>query len=203
MSAAIAICANGYDQLLVEVNGLRQNNFGQWLFHPGMLFDAPQKWWGDLGARDFPHEGVDFCLYRSSSGKIQRLGEKSRIPVMHDGVVRAIFKDYLGWAVVVEHQGDNWLSVYAHTEPIPGLEPGVVVRKGDIIAHVAGSQRSKSNILAHLHLSLARPAPDLVYTSFVWNVMRDRECITLLDPIVAIAGPYEVVDPDGVGAFGL
>ena len=77
----------GYDQLLVEANGLRQNNFQKWLFHPGMLFNAPQKWWGDLGPRDFPHEGIDFCLFRNSAGQAIHLDERNTIPAMADRLV--------------------------------------------------------------------------------------------------------------------
>lgn len=73
--------------MLIEVNGLDPDNFESWVFCPGMLFGSPDKWWGDLGRRDFPHEGIDFCLYADRSRQIQRLGEQTRIPVMHTGVV--------------------------------------------------------------------------------------------------------------------
>jgi murein DD-endopeptidase MepM/ murein hydrolase activator NlpD len=199
--AAIAKCANGYDQLLVEVNGLRQNNFGQWLFHPGMLFDAPQKWWGDLGARDFPHEGIDFCLYRNSAGQAIHLDQRSMIPAMADGVVRSIFKDFLGRAIVVEHpqlplgNGQALHSVYAHTTPRPGLGAGSMVRRREAIATIAGTGHLKSGIRPHLHFTVARPRHPLPYDSFYWNIMRDPEQVTLLDPAAYFRVPPESLPP--------
>ena len=52
--------------MLIEANGLDPDDFKCWVFSPGMLFDAPNKWWDDYGRRDFPREGMDFCLYRAA-----------------------------------------------------------------------------------------------------------------------------------------
>jgi hypothetical protein len=35
-----------------------------------MLFNSPDKWWGDHGLRDYPHEAIDMCLYRDRVKKI-------------------------------------------------------------------------------------------------------------------------------------
>jgi hypothetical protein len=94
-----------FSELMVEANNFDSNDFAHWLFCPGMLFNSPDKWWGDYGKRDFPHEGLDFCLYERRSGKIMRVDPDTRIPVMQDGVVRAMFADYLGQALIVEHAG--------------------------------------------------------------------------------------------------
>jgi len=184
---------------LIEVNGFAPNAFQGWVFSPGMLFNSPDKWWGDLGRRDFPHEGVDFCLYRDGSGRLGRLDRTTRIPVMHDGRVRALFTDYLGQAVVVEHDRipglpDKAISIYAHTKPLDHILPGVNVRAGDIIATIADTSGSKARILPHLHLSIGRPSPNIVYEPFVWNQMRDPDRVALLDPQSLIDGPWEVLD---------
>ena len=89
--------------MLLAENGLEQNEFEYWVFCNGMLFNSPDKWWGDFGLRDFPHEGIDLCQLKDRSGRIHRLDEKTRIPVMHDGVIKAMFKDYLGQALIIEH----------------------------------------------------------------------------------------------------
>ena len=190
-----------FTEMLIEENGLDQNGFESWLFCPGMLFNSPQKWWGDRGRRDYPHEGIDLCLYRDRSRRLLRLDEKSRIPAIHDGVVRAIFTDYLGKAVIIEHiipeSGKaRFLSVYAHTKPLAGVHVGVKVKKGDIIANIAETSRSKANIIPHLHFSLGRASPSLSYESFVWNKMRDPAMIRLLDPLEVIGRPYERLDPE-------
>jgi len=183
---------------LIEANGFDPDDFKRWVFCPGMLFDAPDKWWGDYGRRDFPHEGLDFCLYRDGADNLRRLDERTRIPVMHDGRVRALFNDYLGQAVVIEHDSipaipEKLISIYAHTKPQDGILPGVNVREGDIIASIADTGRSKTNILPHLHFSFGRPSPDIVYEPFVWNQMRDTGLVTLNNPQSLVDWPCEVL----------
>ncbi len=185
---------------LIEANGYDPNDFKCWVFCPGMLFEAPDKWWGDYGRRDFPHEGLDFCLYRDAADNLLRLDESTRIPVMHDGRVKALFNDYLGEAVVIEHESiaalpGKSISIYAHTKPQDGIRPGVKVREGDIIATIAGTGRSKTNILPHLHLSFGRPSVDIVYEPFVWNQMRDPRRVTLKNPQGLVDWPCEVLGP--------
>jgi len=187
-----------FTETLIAANGLDPEMFQNWVFWPGMLFNSPDKWWGDGGRRDFPHEGLDFCLYQDAGGKVCRLGENTRIPVMHDGVVLALFKDYLGQAVILEHADTDHasgrlMSVYAHTVPEKHIVPATVVKAGDIIATIADTRHSKAGILPHLHLSLGRPAPDLVYEPFVWNRMRDPEQVKLIDPLPLIRWPHQVL----------
>jgi hypothetical protein len=188
-----------FTEMLIQVNTLDPQDFKYWAFCPGMLFGSTDKWWGDHGHRDFPHEGIDFCLYEDRSGRLLRLDAQTRIPAMDDGVVRAIFTDYLGQAVIIEHEtaqsgNGSYVSVYAHTKPREGLRPGVIVQEGDIIATIADTRRSKARILPHLHLSLGRPSPDLVYENFIWNIMRDPDRVALLDPMEAINGPWRELD---------
>ena len=179
-----------FTHMLVIANPSILDGFDAWVFDAGMLFGSPDKWWGDLGQRDFPHEGMDICLFRDQSDHTRRLDPRTRIPVMYDGVVQAVFKDYLGRAIVVEHDifvdGDSaksrLLTVYAHTDPLEGVVPGKRLKQGDIIATIADTRRFKPNILPHLHLSVAMAAPDLSFDAFVWNVMRDPARITLLNP---------------------
>jgi murein DD-endopeptidase MepM/ murein hydrolase activator NlpD len=188
-----------FTELMVEANNFDGGDFEHWLFCPGMLFHSPDKWWGDHGRRDFPHEGLDFCLYQGPSGKVLRLDPKTRIPVMQDGVVRAVFADYLGRALVVEHTDgpaphQRCLSVYAHTKPLEAIKPGLFVKKGTVIATIADTGHSKAGILPHLHLSLGLPAARLSYDRFVWNRMRDPGRVALLDPLAIVEGRYQVLE---------
>lgn len=191
LETAFELPPSPFTQITVNANPSILDDFDSWIFHPGMLFGSPDKWWGDFGHRDFPHEGLDFCLYRDRSDHTRRLDTQTRIPVMFDGVVRAVFKDYLGQAIVVEHaipvHGKTsktvLLTIYAHTDPLEGVKPGKRLQRGDIIATIAGTRRSKANILPHLHLSVAIPVPDLAFDGFVWNIMRDPARITLLNPM--------------------
>ena len=186
--------------MLIEANRMDPKDLQSWVFCPGMRFQSPRKWWGDHGRRDFPHEGIDLCLYADRTGQVIRLDRQTRIPAVRDGLVRAVFADYLGRAVVIEHentQADSgrFLSVYAHTAPETGIQPGVAVKQGQIIATIAGTGHSKADILPHLHLTLGRASPQMVYEPFVWNVMRDPRRITLQDPLAVVDWPCRELDP--------
>lgn len=188
-----------FTAMLIEANAIDPDDFQSWAFCPGMQFNSSDKWWGDHGRRDFPHEGVDFCLHLDRDGELHRLDHETRIPAMCGGVVRAMFNDYLGQAIIVAHEdvqggAGRYLTVYAHTRPLAGIKPGVVVKEGDIVATIADTSRSKAKILPHLHFSLGRPSPDIVYESFVWNYMRHREFVALLDPQSLIDWPCQVLN---------
>jgi murein DD-endopeptidase MepM/ murein hydrolase activator NlpD len=188
-----------FTERLIGANGLDPKDFHRWAFCPGMLFQSPDKWWGDHGRRDFPHEGIDLCLYTDPTGGVRRLDEHTRIPVISDGVVKAVFTDYLGQAVIVEHEchqrgRGHYLSVYAHTKPVFGMHPGVAVKEGDVIATIADTSRSKAKIAPHLHFTIGLPSPDLMYENFVWNHMRDPDLVSLLNPLMVIDRPFRVID---------
>jgi murein DD-endopeptidase MepM/ murein hydrolase activator NlpD len=203
----VDLVKNRFAEILLDANRIEAATFKCWVFCPGMQFNSPHKWWGDCGPRDFPHEGVDFCLYEDCSGQVHRLDGKTRIPVMADGVVRAMFKDYLGQALIIEHddlQGEGiYLSIYAHTRPREGLRRGHAVRAGDIIATIADTRHSKAKILPHLHLSIGRPSPDLAYENFVWNIMRDPDRVILMDPMDMIDGPWRKLETGTHYGLGL
>lgn len=197
-----------FAELLLKVNDLNQAGFEKWLFCPGMPFNDLKKWWGDHGQRDFPHEGVDLCLYRGIDSHIRRLDATGRVPAMGDGAVKALFTDYLGKAIIIEHErlpAQNWrlLSIYAHTNPSPGIGIGANIKEGDIIATLADTRLSKANIIPHLHFTLALASPFLSYEDFVWNVIRDPDRITLLDPLSHIHLPYRMCAPDNPYCLGL
>lgn len=187
-----------FTEMLIEANDPVLKGFDRWIFCQGMLFGSPDKWWGDHGQRDFPHEGIDLCLYRDSSRRIRRIDKKIRIPVMHDGTVRGIFKDYLGKAVIIEHHdrpGDpeRFISFYAHTDPASDIEVGMILKAGDIIASLADTGNSKTAIIPHLHLSLGLPTTSFSYDGFIWNTIRKPEMMILLDPLPVIDRPYQVL----------
>lgn len=184
--------------MLIEENRLDQKGFEHWIFCPGMQFYSMKKWWGDHGQRDFPHEGVDFCLYRDRSNRTLRIDEKNRIPVIYDGVVKAVFKDYLGKALVIEHENmvdgnRKLLSIYAHTKPRNHIRIGVTVKEAEIIATLADTSRSKANIIPHLHFSLGLPSPTLSYNVFFWNIIRKSDLVTLLDPLNVLNLPHQTL----------
>ncbi len=178
---------------------LSEKGFHAWIFCTGMRFNAINKWWGDLGERDFPHEGLDLCIYKDRGRRSRRVDETTQIPAVSDGRIRAIFKDYLGKAVIVEHdiQGEDhmgFLSIYAHTVPRAELGVGDIVNKDEIIATVACVKKSKANILPHLHLSFGWPTKAMFYDQFEWNRLRDPRLIRLVDPLEIMEWSYEVAE---------
>jgi murein DD-endopeptidase MepM/ murein hydrolase activator NlpD len=92
----------------------------------------------------------------------------------------------------------RFLSVYAHTKPRADVKIGTMVKEGDIIAKIADTKKSKANIIPHLHFSLGLQSPSLSYDPFVWNIMRNPELITLLDPLKVIDWPYQQLDPENL-----
>jgi murein DD-endopeptidase MepM/ murein hydrolase activator NlpD len=187
-----------FTRMLIDANGLAPQSFNAWVFQPGMLFGSPDKWWGDFGRRDFPHEGLDFALYQDDAGKIRSLDQGTRIPAMSAGVVRSIFSDYLGQAIVVEQvdvekEGSRRISIYAHTVPLTGVHPGTIIDEGDVIATIADTSRSKVTIRPHLHYTLGQLLGAVVYEQFVWNCMRDPHRVDLLDPLILLDCPHRIL----------
>jgi murein DD-endopeptidase MepM/ murein hydrolase activator NlpD len=190
-----------FTDMIIKENALDQSGFKDWIFCHGMMFNSPDKWWGDHGLRDYPHEGIDICLYIDQFNRIHRINEKTRIPVVQDGVVKAMFKDYLGKAIIVEHEHSardigRFISFYAHTNPRSEIENGVILKQGDIIANLADTKNSKAKIKPHLHFSIGLPSKLFSYDGFVWNTIRNPEMITLLDPLNVMDWPYQVLDAE-------
>ena len=187
-----------FTEFLIRENGLTQNIVDRWVFHPGMLFHSPDKWWGDRGKRATPHEGLDLCLYMDPDGRIHGLDDKTRIPVLYDGVIVAIVNDFLGKSVIVEHRYDDsdnlgFCSIYGHTNPPDNLQIGKFVKNGEILASIADSSRSKSGIQPHLHISLAITEKYIDYERFDWAMIGSRDMLTLLDPLLVLDRSYQVV----------
>ena len=188
-----------FTAMLIDINGIHPDRFACWVFGSGMQFGSPDKWWGDMGRRDFPHEGIDLCLYADRSGRVHQLGPDTRIPALQAGVVRSVFRDYLGKAIVIAHAvGPDTLekvvSIYAHTRPLEGIVPGVVVSSGDVIATIADTRGSRARIPAHLHCSLGVAHPELDLDAFVWNDMRDVTRFRLHNPSAIIDWPIQLLD---------
>jgi hypothetical protein len=186
-----------FTEFLIRENDLVNDDFDCWLFHPGMLFDSPDKWWDDLGKRNTPHEGLDLCWYRVPDGRIHCLDDKTRVPVLYDGVIVAIVNDFLGRSVIVEHPygaSDNLglCSIYGHTNPSDNLQIGKSVKSGEILATISDSSRSKSGIQPHLHISLGLTDKFISYERFDWKTIASWDMLTLLDPLFILDRPYLV-----------
>jgi hypothetical protein len=191
LSGTSPLSKTRFTEFLITENALDEVGFEKWIFCPGMLFNALDKWWCDKGKRDKPHEGLDLCLYRDRRNRILRLDEKTKIPVMYDGVVVRIINDFLGKSVIIEHSihdryNSQFCTIYAHTNPYDGLNVGRIVKEGDIIATLAGSSKSKVNIFSHLHISLGWTSKLISYDQLDWETIGTPNTLTLLDPLYFI-----------------
>ncbi len=187
-----------FTEFMVRENGLDRRGFQTWVFLPGMLFRAEEKWWGDRGRRAFPHEGLDLCLFNGASCGLFRLKEGTRIPAMYDGTVVAIIGDFLGASIVLEHRiprhRDPFLTIYGHVAVKKELQLESVVSEAEVIGTLADPRNSRVNIYPHLHVSLARPSERASYDSLTWPHFNNPSLFTLSDPLDVIGWPYRVVE---------
>jgi hypothetical protein len=173
-----------FSEWLIKHNKLDELGFEQWVFQPGMLFNANEKWWVDNGFRPAPHEGMDFCCFRKQDHTISYLKENVLVPVMYDGEIDRVFDDFLGQSVLVAHDiysdKARLYSVYAHVFPGNRAMVGDKVKAGDIIASI--SPGNGNLIPPHLHISVLwvrRPFPERVG----WTTITDPEIATLCNPL--------------------
>ena len=188
-----------FSRRLVEENDLDEHGFEKWLLYPGMLFRATKVWWGQGGRRETAHEGLDLCYYRDRDGAVFSLGKGASIPVMYDGTVAATFDDFLGSSLVVRHhirdnRGSELCSIYGHTTPRDYIRVGRTVEEGEIIATVAGADRSKSDAVPHLHISIGWAKGTISPEKLNWNVIGDPDVVALIDPLQVI-GRYHCLAP--------
>jgi murein DD-endopeptidase MepM/ murein hydrolase activator NlpD len=184
---------------LIRNNIADARDFREWVFCPGMLFNAMDKWWGGRGRRRRPHEGLDLCLYRNQQGRVLRLAEGTLVPAMYDGEVVKIIDDFLGSSVIIDHalpDAAPFCTVYGHTVLQPGVEEGSRVREGDMIAAIAGTGRSGTGLLPHLHITIGLIPDKTSYDRMDWETIGSQDILTLLDPLDVIGGDYAVQDTD-------
>jgi len=189
----------GFSELLVKLNRLEEIGFKLWVFFPGMLFNAGERWWNGGGDRDRPHEGLDLRFFRDCSGKLRNLEPGMKIPVMYEGEVAAIHDDFLGQSVYVRHhsmgkEGAELYTIYGHTSIGRGVRTGRQLSEGDVLATVAGTVRNKAKVPPHLHISIAWIAESVPSASLNWEIISDPRVTVLLDPLEVIACDYTLLD---------
>lgn len=186
-----------FSEFFIRANRLGEQQFKRWVFFPGMLFGAADKWWGDFGDRGEKHPGLDLCAFENPRDDLIWLDSNSRVPALARGAVVAIMNDFLGKSIVVEHTTDDagdirMCSFYAHTVPLPQIRIGRVVAEGEVIATVADVTRSKSGIRSHLHLSFAKTIGNLSYSELEWKTLGGLETLELFDPIPLLDIPFVI-----------
>jgi hypothetical protein len=178
-------------EFMLERNRPRMDGFQRWVFHPGMLFQALEKWWGGQGLRAVPHEGLDLYSFETDGGRIKTVDQQTQIPAAFAGQVVKIDRDFLGKSIYIIHaiytdDGRQLLSALGHTVPREGLKTGQQVAAGEIIAAVSGISGQKSNLPPHLHLTFAWVPKDFRLDQLTWKNLGHDPGITLIDPLAVI-----------------
>jgi murein DD-endopeptidase MepM/ murein hydrolase activator NlpD len=179
-------------EFMLEHNRPRMDGFKGWVFHPGMRFQALEKWWGDQGLRAVPHEGLDLYSFEEALGRVKTVDQQTQIPAAFAGQVVKIDQDFLGKSIYLSHaiytdDGRQLLSAVGHTIPREGLKTGQRVAAGEIIAAVAGVPGKKSNLPPHVHLTFAWVPKDFSVDQLTWKNLGHDPGIRLIDPLAVIS----------------
>ncbi len=165
----------------------------QWVFHHGMLFSSPHKWWLDPNTtepalRSTLHEGVDILMYINSSKCIEKLNPGALVPSAADGRIINICDDFLGQSIVVRHnishcQKLDLIFVYAHVSPVHTIKADIDISKGDIIASIAPEKSNQGTPSPHLHLSIIEVPKNIAHPKLNWSLFAGtRSEINLINP---------------------
>ncbi len=189
---------HSYLKNIATINNLNititDTKVSDWLFHPGMLFQSPFKWWQnhnnfENGKRKTLHEGIDILFYKDKNRQIQKLKPGALIPAATDGKIINICNDFLGQSIIVlckstYQQKLDLIFVYAHILPDPKVKIGNNIKQGEIIASIAVTLKKKTAISPHLHLS-AMEIPKTIPAKYLnWNFFSDSKSkINLINPL--------------------
>lgn len=163
-------------------------DFSRFVFHPGMMFNSSDKWWGDFGKRMTIHEGLDLCSFEDNTGHIKNINEQLIVPATFDGIVVKLEKDFLGTTIYLIHNLQNndnaWLyTIYGHVSPKNFIKEGEQIHNGTPLASVQEFPIKKSGMRPHLHISFAWAEKELDTHRLTWpNLNKDPE-IKLIDPL--------------------
>ncbi len=188
----------GFCDTLIAHNNLAAQEFTEWSFYPGMLFNSIDKWWGTGGRRDKPHEGIDVCLFQGKTGSIKYLNKTAKIPAIYNGTIVQIINDYIGKTVFVNHaiydrKGNQLYSICGHVEPYNGAASGADIDEGKIFATIADNGNIRVKMLPHVHVSVAWIPGNFPAEKLSWDIMHDDSLITLLNPLDVLGCRYSVV----------
>jgi murein DD-endopeptidase MepM/ murein hydrolase activator NlpD len=185
-----------FTRFVVKYNHLDETGFEEWAFYAGMLFNSPEKWWGDGGNRTSPHEGLDICFYRNKKGNLLHLDETAKIPAMYDGEIVKIGDDFLGKSVYMRHpvfdgRGNQLYTAYGHTAPCD-ISVGTIVKEGDIVVRI-GKITKKTPLIPHLHISAAWIPVLYPPEQLDWAALGDCSISVLLDPLDILSCKYKML----------
>ena len=192
------LLAGRFFAYLLSANRPRLDRFRHWLFHPGMLFQARQQWWGSEQPRPTPHEGLDLCRFEDSAGNRSSLDHAAVIPAPFAGTVVKINGDFLGQSIFLAHDiepmaGRRLYTALGHTTPRQSLAAGQSVAEAEIIASVSAPVNRKTSVPPHLHLTLAIIPDSVAPEQLTWNYLGTGTEILLLNPLDVFPTKFIVI----------
>lgn len=190
--------SRSFHERLLFFNNLDSLGFKEWIFHPAMLFGSPDKWWGDFGKRQRPHEGLDLYLYRTKEGNIHYLNGETKIPVIFEGKVVKVSDDFLGESVFIGHDacdsnGNRLYTIYGHIKPGNYIRSRKRLSEGDVVGVIADTGNSGMAIPHHLHVSVAWIPDTIPVSEMGWQTINDSAGVMLQDPLSVIECPHSIV----------
>lgn len=172
---------SSFTERLVGLNAL---SFNRWVFEPGMFFLSETKWWGDGENRDTLHNGLDLRLYEAADGTLRTLEEGTKIPIIYEGKIVAVVKDFLGYSLFAVHEiydkNHRLFTIYGHVVQKSDIPAGLTLREGTEIAALA--KASPGKVPSHLHLSLAMIPRRISAANLNWQVLDEDKDVLYLDP---------------------
>ncbi len=195
-----ATLPNGkFFEYFLDANRSRLTGFGHWLFHPGMFFQAQRQWWGEQKPRPTPHEGLDVCWFRDRLGDQRALPTTTVIPAPFPGRIVKIGADFLGESIFLLHpglggDGRDVLTAMGHTQPLPGVVAGTLVKEGDGIATLAAPAR-RTAVPPHLHITIALLRESHSVADLSWKKLSTAPQFLLWDPLTVFPTSFARVAP--------
>ncbi|MFC2069377.1 hypothetical protein ACFLTP_10295 [Chloroflexota bacterium] len=190
--------SKSFKERLVGCNSQDDTEFEEWLFHPAMMFGSWHKWWGDMGNRDKPHEGLDLYFYRTKKRHIHYLDRKTKVPVIFKGQVMKVDDDFLGESLFVSHDhydndGSQLYTIYSHIKSCGRMCLGEGLEENDIIGTIADTKKSVGVVPPHLHVSVVWVPKSVRSRELGWEIISSHTEVTLIDPLRVIECPYSIV----------
>ena len=188
-----------YLKKIAEINDLdiadAESRAGEWIFHHGMLFLSPHTWWQNRKTskpdkRKTPHEGIDILFFKDRNKQIQNLGTNTLIPAATDGEIINICHDFIGKSIVVRHnisfrQQLDLIFVYAHILPDSRIKVGTALKQGDILATIAKTEKEKTTLPPHLHLSVIEIPENTPAKNLNWELFSNKASkLNLINPLI-------------------
>lgn len=182
----ISIHPSRFTTNLLAATGIANDWFQCWHFLPGMGCGDETLWWGAKRQRTTNHEGLDLLYWMDIKGERQELAPGTPVPVIYNGTVRAVTKDFLGNSVWVRHDGIKrdafpfvLHTVYGHVTT--QCQPGIHLTEGTMVGRIAQPQAGRAP--AHLHLSLLAVHNDVPNSDLAWPLPIESSRIVILDPL--------------------